>query len=198
MRLTIPNQLTLLRILLTPLFIFLILKKSVTMQLIGTGVFLIAAFTDWYDGWYARKFGVITRWGQFMDPLADKILVASALIVYAKLGYVLWWMITVIIARDFIVTAIRIYALTTGSPVITHVLAKWKTALQMFTILLILAFINARNFIWQSTEPYQISYFDPIGICMSLITLLTVLSGIIYSVENWRLIQHITRKLLRI
>ncbi|MGH1362012.1 MAG: CDP-diacylglycerol--glycerol-3-phosphate 3-phosphatidyltransferase [Calditrichia bacterium] len=194
MHLTIPNQLTLLRILLTPVFISLILSDIPKTQLAGSIVFLIAAFTDWYDGWHARKFGVITRWGQFMDPLADKILVASAFIVYAMLGYVFWWMIVIIIIRDFVITAVRIYALAIGSPVITHILAKWKTALQMFTIMLILAYINARNFFWQSTTPYQADYFDPIGLCMSLITLLTLISGAIYFFENRRLILHIFRK----
>jgi len=194
MRLTIPNQLTLLRILLTPVFISLILSDVPKTQLAGSIVFLLAAFTDWYDGWHARKFGVITRWGQFMDPLADKILVASAFIVYAMLGYVFWWMIVIIIVRDFVITAVRIYALAIGSPVITHILAKWKTALQMFTIMLILAYINARNFFWQSTAPYQADYFDPIGLCMSLITLLTLISGAIYFFENRRLILHIFRK----
>ena len=101
-------------------------------------IFTIASLTDWYDGWYARKFGVITRLGQFMDPLADKILVTSALIVFAVLDYAIPWMIWVIAIRDVVITMNRIFALYVGKAVITHTLAKWKTMLQMVTIFMIL------------------------------------------------------------
>ncbi|MEJ2637904.1 MAG: CDP-diacylglycerol--glycerol-3-phosphate 3-phosphatidyltransferase, partial [Calditrichia bacterium] len=120
MRLTIPNQLTILRIILTPIFLIYYLKGTPHDQLIASILFVAASITDWYDGWYARRFGVITRWGQFMDPLADKLLVSSALIVFAWLGYVFWWMVWVIVVRDFIVTGIRIYALHRGTPIVTH------------------------------------------------------------------------------
>lgn len=197
MRLTIPNQLTILRILLTPVFIYLILQPSPLQQLYGSLVFTIGALTDWYDGWYARKFGVITRFGQFMDPLADKILVSSALIVFEKLNYVFGWMVYVIIIRDFLITFNRIYALTVGRPIITHVLAKWKTALQMITIFMILIFINIRNFLLPNVPPYQPQYFDVIGISMSIVTALTVISGAIYIIENRELILGNIRHLFR-
>jgi CDP-diacylglycerol--glycerol-3-phosphate 3-phosphatidyltransferase len=197
MRLTIPNQLTILRILLTPVFIYLILQPSPLQQLYGSLVFTVGALTDWYDGWYARKFGVITRFGQFMDPLADKILVSSALIVFEKLNYVFGWMVYVIIIRDFLITFNRIYALTVGRPIITHVLAKWKTALQMITIFMILIFINIRNFLLPNAPPYQPQYFDVIGISMSIVTALTVISGAIYIIENRELILGNIRHLFR-
>jgi CDP-diacylglycerol--glycerol-3-phosphate 3-phosphatidyltransferase len=198
MRLTIPNQLTILRILLTPVFIYLILQPSPLQQLYGSVVFTIGALTDWYDGWYARKFGVITRFGQFMDPLADKILVSSALIVFEKLNYVFGWMVYVIIIRDFLITFNRIYALTVGRPIITHVLAKWKTALQMITIFMILIFINIRNFLLPNAPPYHPQYFDLIGISMLTVTTLTVISGAIYIIENRELILGNIRHLFRL
>jgi CDP-diacylglycerol--glycerol-3-phosphate 3-phosphatidyltransferase len=198
MRLTIPNQLTILRILLTPIFIFLFLKKTSFEQLSGSLVFLIASLTDWYDGWYARKFGVISRWGQFMDPLADKIVVTSALITFAILNYVFWWMVWIIIVRDIIVTFNRINALYIGRPIITNSIAKWKTATQMAAIFLILIYMNLWNFFHHGNQPYQARYFDVIGIAMVLVTILTVLSGIIYIIENRDAILNILRNLFRL
>lgn len=198
MKLTIPNQLTILRILLTPIFIFLFLKKTSFEQLSASLIFFIASFTDWYDGWYARRFGVISRWGQFMDPLADKIVVISALVAFAILGYVFWWMVWVIIIRDVVITFNRIYALNTNKPIITHSVAKWKTAIQMLTIFLILFFINLRNFYFPNLSTYSAQYFDFIGISMIIVTFLTVLSGTIYVIENRDLLFSLLRNLLRL
>jgi len=197
MRLTIPNQLTILRIILTPIFIVLILKRTANDQLFASAIFTIAALTDWYDGWYARKFGVITRIGQFLDPLADKVLVTSALITFAILDYVFPWMVWVIVARDFLITSNRIFALYVGKPIITHVLAKWKTALQMLTIFWILIFINLQNFLLQNGESYHAKYFDHIGIPMLIVTFLTIISGVIYIRENKKLLLSSFRSLFR-
>lgn len=198
MRLTIPNQLTILRILLTPLFVYLFLKRSPYEQLSASVIFLIASLTDWYDGWYARKFGVISRWGQFMDPLADKIVVISALVTFAILNYVFWWMVWIIIVRDVIVTFNRTYALYIGRPIITHSIAKWKTATQMATIFLILIYINWHNFFFPHNPQYQAQYFDVVGISMMIVTFLTVTSGVIYIIENRDFVLNILRNLLRL
>ncbi len=196
MRLTIPNQLTLLRITLTPLFIVYYLKGSPKDQLIASIIFVLASLSDWYDGWYARRFGVITRWGQFMDPLADKVLVSSALVVFAYMNYVKWWMVGIIVGRDFLVTFIRIYAIHKGSPIVTHVVAKWKTFIQMVMIFLILIYMNWLNFSGSSSHTYQFNYLDGIGIMMIVVTLLTIISAIIYVYSNWQLIWVILKKLL--
>ena len=74
----LPNQLTVLRIILTPVFVYLFLMDDPVLKQISLGVFIIAAITDWYDGWLARKFNYITAWGKFLDPLADKILTSAA------------------------------------------------------------------------------------------------------------------------
>ncbi len=198
MRLTIPNQLTLLRIILTPIFLYLILKKNASDQLTASIIFTIAAITDWYDGWYARKFGVISRIGQFMDPLADKILVTSALIAFAVLDYVFFWMVWIIVIRDAIVTFNRIFALSIGKPIITHAIAKWKTFLQMLTIFLILIFLNFRNYYYNDPIPYSAQYFDIIGIPMIIVTVLTVSSGLIYIYENKSLLMNLLRKTIRL
>ncbi len=192
---TIPNQLTVLRILLTPLFIYFLVQKTASEQLTASLLFVAASLTDWYDGWYARKFGVISRIGQFLDPLADKILVTSALIVFSVLNYVMAWMVWIIVCRDLIVTSIRIYALHTGKPIITHTFAKWKTFFQMVTIFLILIFINYLNYFSPASFPYSPSYFDVIGISMIIVTSLTIISGLIYIYENFSTLLNMLKKL---
>lgn len=188
MRLTIPNQLTILRILLTPLFLYFFIKETTINQFIASIIYILASWTDWYDGWYARQFGVITRWGQFMDPLADKFLVSSALLLFAWMGYVKWWMVWIIVSRDVIVTLVRIYAIQKGTPIVTSAIAKWKTFIQMAVIVVILIFINWLNFYGLGSYTYQAQYFDMIGILMLGITLLTLISAILYFSQNWKLI----------
>jgi CDP-diacylglycerol--glycerol-3-phosphate 3-phosphatidyltransferase len=195
MRLTIPNQLTLLRIILTIFFLCYFLKANTNTQLIASIIFILAALTDWYDGWFARRFGVITRWGQFMDPLADKFLVSSALIVFAVMDYVIWWMVWIIVGRDILVTIIRIYAINKGKPIVTSVLAKWKTFIQMIIILVTLGYINWLNFYGAGSFTYHARYLDPIGLGMLSVTLLTLVSAILYGYENWSLILRMMKGL---
>jgi CDP-diacylglycerol--glycerol-3-phosphate 3-phosphatidyltransferase len=196
MKLTIPNQLTILRILLTPLFLYFFIKENTINQFIASAIFILAALTDWYDGWYARQFGVITRWGQFMDPLADKLLVSAALILFAWMGYVMWWMVWIVVSRDLIVTLVRIYAIQKGTPIVTSAIAKWKTFIQMAVILIILIFINWLNFYGSGSANYQAQYFDLIGILMLGITLLTIISALFYFYQNWMLIWGMIKRLV--
>ena len=194
MRFTIPNQLTILRIGLTPVFVILFVKETPISQFIASMIYILASITDWYDGWFARRFGVITRWGQFMDPLADKFLVSSALVIFAWLGYIFWWMVLIIILRDILVTSIRFYTIQKGSPLVTSNLAKWKTFIQMTVIMIILLFINYINFYKTGSINYQAQYFDFIGLFMFVVTVITILSGVIYVKENYRLIWSFIKK----
>lgn len=194
MKLTIPNQLTILRIVLTFIFLFYFIKATPGDQLIASVLFILATLTDWYDGWFARRFGVITRWGQFMDPLADKFLVSSALVVFAAMNYVKGWMVWIIVGRDILVTIIRIYALSRGTPLVTSILAKWKTFTQMTVILMILAYINWLNFYDGGSTTYQAQYIDFIGISMLLVTLLTLISAVLYFYENWHLVWRMLKE----
>ena len=86
--LTVPNQLTLLRIVLTPVFAWFLLSDNPIFRQISLGIFIIAALTDWYDGWIARRMGYTSRWGKFLDPLADKILSSATLLAYVSLNLV--------------------------------------------------------------------------------------------------------------
>ena len=184
MKLTIPNQLTILRILLTPLFIYFFLQDSTQSIFIGTITFFIAAATDWYDGYVARKFNIVTRWGQFMDPLADKILISAALFIFAYLKYLYWWMVITIIVRDFMITFLRLYALHLGKSIVTSYFAKWKTFIQMSAVLCLLIYLNIPQ-----AEIYQLTKYPPpynhwISILFLSVTLITAITGLQYLIEN--------------
>ena len=195
MRFTIPNQLTILRIGLTPIFVIFFFKETPVDQFIASIIYIIASITDSYDGWYARRFGVVTRWGQFMDPLADKILVSSALIIFACLDYVKWWMVCVIVIRDFLVTIVRIFAIYKGTPIVTSTFAKWKTFTQMSVIFIILIFINWLNYYGIGSHSYHAEYLDFIGLSMIVVTMLTIISATLYFYENRRLIWRMVKEI---
>ena len=184
MKLTVPNQLTILRIILTPVFLYFFAQDFFQSKLIGTIIFLLASATDWYDGFVARRFNIITRWGQFMDPLADKILISSALIIFAYLGYLYWWMIAIIVFRDFLITFLRIYALQRGKSIVTSVLAKWKTFMQMTIIIFIMIYLNFPYAEIYNLESYPPPYTHWISILFLLLTIFTGITGIQYLVEN--------------
>ena len=124
----LPNQLTILRIILTPVFVFLLFIEGSVFKYCSLIVFVLASLTDWYDGYAARKFGEITMWGQFLDPLADKILVSSGFICFSILGYTPAWMVLIIVGRDFLITGLRSYAILKGQPIHTNFFAKCKTS----------------------------------------------------------------------
>ncbi len=144
-QLNLPNQLTLLRILLTPVFVYLIMSESSGHKQIALVVFLIAALTDWYDGWVARKFGYISRWGKFFDPLADKIFASAAMLAYVWLGLLDGWMVWVIIIRDVFMTVLRSYAEYRDQPIVTSKSAQVKTFTQFVVIYYILILYVGRN-----------------------------------------------------
>ena len=184
MKLTVPNQLTILRMILTPVFLYFFIQDSMAYKLIGTIIFSLAAATDWYDGYIARKLNIVSRWGQFMDPLADKLLISSALIAFGYLGYVYWWMVITIIIRDFLITLLRMYALHRGKLIVTSNLAKWKTFFQMIAVFILLFYLNFAN-----ADIYHLHYYPPgyshwMSIVYLLVTTITVISGIQYMIEN--------------
>ena len=120
----LPNQLTVLRMILTPLLVYLLSRESLNFRCYALVVFLVASLTDWYDGYVARKWGIVTQWGKFLDPLADKILVLTMFCVFVWLGVVKTWMVVVIAARDIIMTLLRLYGDWKRQPVVTSMSAK--------------------------------------------------------------------------
>jgi len=192
---TLPNQLTILRIILTPVFLYLFLSNDPVLIQISLGVFLVAGLTDWYDGWLARKFNYITDWGKFWDPLADKILTSTAFIGFVIVGLLQLWMVVLIIFRDLIVTLLRIYAESRGYNFVTSYYAKWKTVLQMVFLYYLLLLYGALNTIeiYSGNELLfnQLSNKNLIYIIMLIITIITVHSGITYLSKN----KHLIKKL---
>ncbi len=192
---TLPNQLTILRIILTPIFLYLFLSKNPLLIQISLGVFLIAALTDWYDGWLARKFNYITDWGKFWDPLADKILTSAAFLGLVFVGLVELWMVILIVFRDIIVTLLRIYAESRGYNFVTSYYAKWKTVLQMvflYYLLLLYGGLNTAE-IYNGNENLfnQLTNATLIYFMMLIITLITVHSGATYLLMNKELIKKL-------
>lgn len=198
MKLTIPNQLTILRIILTPVFLFIFTVEDSQWQLIGSIIFLVASATDWYDGYIARKFNIVTRWGQFMDPLADKILISSAFFVFAYLKMVFWWMVWIIVIRDFLITFLRIFAINTGKSIVTSTLAKWKTFSQMVVIVAVLVYINLFNYGFVPPLQKPPVYWHWLSVSMLIVTLITGTSGIQYLFENKSHVFEIYRRFIRL
>lgn len=192
---TIPNQLTILRIILTPIFLYLFLSKDPFLIQISLIVFFIAALTDWYDGWLARKFNYITDWGKFWDPLADKILTSTAFLGFVFVGLLELWMVILIIFRDLIVTLLRIYAENRGYNFVTSYYAKWKTVLQMVFLYYLLLLYGGLNTIevYTGNENLfnQLSNENLIYAIMLVITIITVHSGVTYLLKN----KHLIKKL---
>ena len=105
-----PNQLTLLRIVLTPLFLAFLFSADPILRQLSLLVFFVALMTDWYDGWVARKWGYISKWGRFLDPLADKVVTSASLVGFIYLNLIPAWTVWVIIVRDVIITFLRSYS----------------------------------------------------------------------------------------
>ncbi len=180
----LPNQLTVLRIILTPVFLVLFLSGVPLLIQISLVVFLIAAITDWYDGWLARKFNYITEWGKFMDPLADKILTSTSFFAFVFLGVLPLWMVLIVVARDMLITLLRAYADYRKVAFSTSHLAKWKTFFQMIFLYYLLflytlktfeKFYNSNKYLFDMLlNPSMVYYI------MLFITAFTLVTGIAY------------------
>ncbi len=137
----LPNKLTLLRVFMIPLFVVLLLLQkgeNSTLRYIATFIFILAALTDTLDGYIARKYNLITNFGKFMDPLADKLLVCSALICFIELDLIPAWIVLVIIAREFIISGFRLVASDAGVVIAASKWGKFKTISQMIAVILLL------------------------------------------------------------
>jgi len=195
LQLTLPNQLTLLRILLTPVFAYLLLSESSLNRQLSLLLFIVAALTDWYDGWFARKFGDTSRWGKFLDPLADKILSSVALLVYVQLGLVDGWMVWIVIIRDFLITGLRSYAEYKDQPIVTSKTAQAKTFGQFVVIYYILILYVARSvpLIYSEWGGTIVTLMHPLVLfgMMLTVTLSTVGTGIAYLFDNRKFLREL-------
>lgn len=188
----LPNKITISRILLIPIFIILMVAPfdwgavhlygvEIKMaHLIGAIVFIIAALTDWVDGYFARKYNLITDLGKFLDPLADKLLVSAALIVLVEMHLAASWIVIVIISREFAVTGLRLILAGTGEVVAANILGKIKTWTQMIAIIALL-FHNI---------PFSAINFPFATIMLWIAMFFTVISGYDYFYKNWDVFKH--------
>jgi len=186
-----PNQLSIFRIILTPFFAWTFLTDNLHWKVFSAVIFTIAAITDWYDGHVARKYGLTSIWGRFLDPLADKILVLTAFFVCAFAGEIPFWMVWVIVIRDVLVTGLRWYAMFKKQPIRTSYTAKAKTTSQMITLFVLIAYPIAveyanRGIVWFAKSVRIFESLAIIDILMWIVVLLTVLTGVQYLIENKR------------
>ena len=146
----LANKLTMLRILMIPVFIAVLVyskDRDIVYRYIALGIFVMASATDALDGYVARKYNMITDFGKLMDPLADKILVSSALIILIELGNISSWIVSIVIAREFIISGIRLIATEKNIIIAASPLGKLKTVSQMLSVILMLLSIKAISLI---------------------------------------------------
>ncbi len=186
---TLPNQLTILRILLTPLFVVLFVSERLILKQASVVVFAVAALTDWYDGWVARKTGKVSRWGIFLDPLADKVLTSAAFVAFAWMGMVEVWMVWVIVIRDISITLLRSFAELNRHTLHTNFTAKVKTFTQMLFIYAVLLAVvlkdstPALSSVAGVVLDKNVMYYS-----MLVVTVLTFGTGLQYIIENFKAI----------
>lgn len=140
----LPNKLTVCRVVLIPFFVFFLLNDAMNpyFKWVALGLFIVASLTDLFDGKIARKYNLVTDFGKFMDPLADKLLVCSAMIGLIELGRIEAWIVIVIIAREFIISGFRLIAADNGRVIAASYWGKFKTTFQMFMVILMIANIQ--------------------------------------------------------
>ncbi len=178
----LPNLLTISRIFLAMVFWLLCLHDTAWEALLSIAVFTLAATTDLLDGWLARKYNLTTSFGKIMDPIADKVLVLTAMFIFASLEILSWWMVILIAAREVLVTASRILLVTEGKVIPAEKAGKLKTALQITTVSVVLVY---RFFwIWGRTHEWMKAhdnYLSPtINGFMIATLLVTLWSGGVY------------------
>ena len=137
----LPNKLTILRVIMIPFFVLALLYnggENQTLRYVAAAIFIIASLTDMLDGKIARKYNLVTNFGKFMDPLADKLLVCSALICLVELKELPAWMVIVIISREFIISGFRLVASDNGVVIAASYWGKFKTVFQMTAVILLI------------------------------------------------------------
>ena len=174
----LPNKLTTLRVIMIPFFVFFLLwqnGENRTFRMIALALFIIASLTDLLDGKIARKYNLVTNFGKFMDPLADKLLVCSALICLIELNALPAWMVIIIISREFIISGFRLIASDNGVVIAASYWGKFKTTFQMVSVVLLILDIPALAFVTT--------------ICVWIALLLTIVSLVDYIYKNHKILR---------
>ena len=173
----LPNKLTTLRVIMIPFFVFFLLwqnGENRTFRMIALALFIIASLTDLLDGKIARKYNLVTNFGKFMDPLADKLLVCSALICLIELNALPAWMVIIIIRREFIIRGFSLIASANGVVIAASYWGKFKTTFQMVSVVLLILDIPALAFVTT--------------ICVWIALVLTIVSLVDYIYKNHKIL----------
>ena len=171
----LPNKLTVMRVILIPFFVAALLYdngSSQTMRVVANVIFIVASLTDLFDGKIARKYNLVTNFGKFMDPLADKLLVCSALICLIQLGQLPAWVVIIIISREFIISGFRLVASDNGVVIAASYWGKFKTNFQMFMIIMLIIDLGTSTAVMIE------------NILIVIATALTIISLVDYLVKN--------------
>ena len=174
-QMNLPNRLTIARVILIPFFmIFLIfpILPEVWTRIVSAAIFILASLTDMLDGMIARKFHLVTDFGKFLDPLADKLLVISAMAVFTERGYMPGWALALVVARELAVTGLRLIAVQNGRVIAAGWSGKVKTTVTMVGIVLMLAFGIPQGLAWLNNTVWI------------LVVITTVWSGTEYFIRN--------------
>lgn len=173
MTMNLPNKLTIFRVILIPFFVACVLIPAIPFNnIFACVIFCIASFTDFLDGYIARRDGLVTNFGKFMDPLADKLLVGAALICLVETGQLPAWAVVIIISREFIISGFRLIASDNGVVIAASYWGKFKTVTQMAMVIFLI--LNLEGAVW-----------GVIGrILMWAAVILTVVSLVDYVVKN--------------
>lgn len=184
----LPNILTMMRIAAIPLLAVLLMSPSRTAGFWAAALFAVASITDWLDGYLARRMGIVTIFGKFLDPIADKLIVMAALIMILPFDRVPAWMVLVILGREIIITGLRGIASTEGIVIQASDLGKFKTIFQIVAILGLVLHYNY-NWFFGISHPLLTVNMHNIGMFFLWIaTLLTIWSGVDYLVRFIRVI----------
>lgn len=173
----LPNKLTVLRVVMIPFFVAVLLwdnGSSQTLRWVAAVIFIAASITDFLDGKIARKYNLVTNFGKFMDPLADKLLVCSALICLIQLGQLPAWMVIVIISREFIISGFRLVASDNGVVIAASYWGKFKTTFQMIAVILLIVKIEALTVVTT--------------FCVWVALALTIISLVDYLIKNHKVL----------
>ena len=175
----LPNKLTIFRVILIPFFIIALLVPGIPAgNWIALAIFIVASLTDLLDGKIARKYNLVTNFGKFMDPLADKLLVCSALICLVELSRIPSWMVVIIIAREFTISGFRLIAADNGVVIAASYWGKFKTVFQMLMIIVLI--LDIPN-----------SFFQVLGVILTYVALiLTVVSLVDYIIKNKQVLKE--------
>ena len=189
----LPNILTIGRILITPLFIILLFYDHPYAKSWALFIFVTAMLTDIFDGYYARKYNLVTDYGRFLDPLADKVMVLSALISFAVMDVIPFWMVSLIIFRDVFVTGLRMAMSSKNKTMITSKIAKRKTLSQVLIIIFILFNIglSSLSISWIGEIIIFSKQYDLIYYFTFLVTVFTVFTGFTYLYSNRSVIKQV-------